>query len=171
MKIERGGWEAQRVSMSGGFLRMVCVFRVPFFSIVQTYITLTLDSTIFYLVNIKLSSLIVIPLTIDIVICIAIICVNNHIVHQEVHSSLSLRSVFIGNPVITVESFSFLLFFFTFFFLVPLKTTFVRRNLPFRYPFLPARLSFSLFRSASSSRSVSRTHSHSHTYTLYSSRQ
>ena len=160
MKIERGGWEAQRVSMSGGFLRMVCVFRVPFFSIVQTYITLTLDSTIFYLVNIKLSSLIVIPLTIDIVICIAIICVNNHIVHQEVHSSLSLRSVFIGNPVITVESFSFLLFFFIIFFLVPLKTTFVRRNLPFRYPFLPAYLAL-----------VSRIHSHSHTYTLYSSRQ
>lgn len=100
---------------------MVCVFRVPFFSIVQTYITLTLDSTIFYLVNIKLSSLIVIPLTIDIVICIAIICVNNHIVHQEVHSSLSLRSVFIGNPVITVESFSFLLFFFIIFFWCLLK--------------------------------------------------
>lgn len=151
-----------------------CVWYVCFvflFSIVQTYITLTLDSTIFYLVNIKLSSLIVIPLTIDIVICIAIICVNNHIVHQEVHSSLSLRSVFIGNPVITVESFSFLLFFVIIFFLVPLKITFVRRNLPFRYPFLPARLSFSLFRSASSSRSVSRIHSHSHAYTLYSSRQ
>ena len=93
----------------------MCVL-CSFFSIVQTYITLTLDSTIFYLVNIKLSSLIVIPLTIDIVICIAIICVNNHIVHQEVHSSLSLRSVFIGNPVITVESFSFLLFFFIIFF-------------------------------------------------------